>query len=132
MTAFDEILERYLIFDSKMVSCMYSLGTFYPLSYLSVLDSSLITPSGLIAGDNTQFGHPDECIHTQIPVRNFYPKYCLPTARYAPFRTLYPEYYGQSLYDWPPYDMEKNIWDFIRVGTIGTSTFTKVMIPCRK
>ncbi|KAI5724799.1 hypothetical protein M8J77_007310 [Diaphorina citri] len=79
---------------------------------IRMLDASLVAPTGLIAGDTIQYGSPDQCIHTHIPLPNIRPKYCLPTAQYSPSRAIYPDYYANRTLYGPPYDMEKNVWDF--------------------
>ncbi|KAI5722400.1 hypothetical protein M8J76_007836 [Diaphorina citri] len=82
---------------------------------VQMLDASVITPSGLIDGDNTQFGHADQCIQTRVPIRNFRTQFCLPTATFSPqSHQLYPEFYDNQTRDWPPYDMDKTVWSFLR------------------
>ncbi|KAI5724148.1 hypothetical protein M8J76_016078 [Diaphorina citri] len=81
---------------------------------IRMLDASLITPSGLIAGEDVQFGHPEQCVQTRVPLPNFTSKYCLPTATFSPYMETYPEFHTNKTRDWPPYDVEKNVWDFIR------------------
>ncbi|KAI5722873.1 hypothetical protein M8J76_015119 [Diaphorina citri] len=82
---------------------------------VQMLDASVITPSGLIDGDNTQFGHADQCIQTRVPIRNFHTQFCLPTATFSPqSHQLYPEFYDNQTRDWPPYDMDKTVWSFLR------------------
>ncbi|KAL1462519.1 hypothetical protein WDU94_014348 [Cyamophila willieti] len=79
-----------------------------------MLDASLVTPSGIIAGETHQFGHPSQCVQTQIPVPNFRTKYCLPKAQFVPYLDLYPNFFNNQTQDWPPYDMETNVWDFMK------------------
>uniref|UniRef100_A0A8D8VUU6 Nose resistant to fluoxetine protein 6 n=1 Tax=Cacopsylla melanoneura TaxID=428564 RepID=A0A8D8VUU6_9HEMI len=81
---------------------------------IRMLDASLIVPSGIIAGAGQQFGHPDQCIHTRVPLPDFRTKYCLPSAQFSPYKDLYTDFYNKRTQDWPPYDMKKNVWDFLR------------------
>uniref|UniRef100_A0A8D9ASY0 Nose resistant-to-fluoxetine protein N-terminal domain-containing protein n=1 Tax=Cacopsylla melanoneura TaxID=428564 RepID=A0A8D9ASY0_9HEMI len=82
---------------------------------IRMLDASLIVPSGIIAGAGQQFGHPDQCINTRVPLPDFRTKYCLPSAQFSPYKDLYTDFYNKRTQDWPPYDMKKNVWDFLRI-----------------
>ncbi|KAL1453355.1 hypothetical protein WDU94_007496 [Cyamophila willieti] len=81
---------------------------------IRMLDASLITPSGIIGGAGQQFGHPDQCVQTRIPLPDFRTKYCFPSATMSPFKEMYPDFYNNRTRDWPLYDMEKIVWDFLR------------------
>ncbi|XP_026679166.1 uncharacterized protein LOC103508886 [Diaphorina citri] len=81
-----------------------------------MLDASVVSPSGLLDGDLIQYGHADQCIHTHIPIQDFSTQFCMPTAFWAPkrFGGMYDEFFTQGARDWPPYDMSKTVWDFLR------------------
>lgn len=79
-------------------------------------DSSVISPTGLVDGYFFHMAHADECIETHIPIDNFHTQFCFPTGVFTPkSEQSYPEFFKSEGVDYP-YDMNKTVWDFIRVS----------------
>ncbi|RZF42272.1 hypothetical protein LSTR_LSTR017012, partial [Laodelphax striatellus] len=85
--------------------------------HISVLESSSLSPGGLLAGDNYQLGHYDQCINTQVPQLGISGKYCLATINYQPKNDVFRDYYRDDFVSNPfslDYNPMESAWKKIK------------------
>ncbi|KAL1459446.1 hypothetical protein WDU94_011428 [Cyamophila willieti] len=85
------------------------------MTELPMLDSSAITPSGLLAANVYQLGNFDECVNIILPSHGMQGKYCLASAVFSPTREAYPAFFdGDHSKDFrkpEPFDF---VWDTVK------------------
>lgn len=82
---------------------------------MKMMDSSAVTPSGLLAANMHQLGNFDECVSISLPEHQMRGQYCLASATFAPTRDAYAEFHdGDHSRDFERPDEFDFVWDTVK------------------
>ncbi|KAI5738450.1 hypothetical protein M8J77_007250 [Diaphorina citri] len=82
---------------------------------LKMLDSSALTPSGLLSANMYQLGNFDECVNIVLPSHGLQGQYCLASATFSPTKASYASFYdGDHSRDFVRPGAFDFVWDSVK------------------
>ncbi|XP_046665194.1 nose resistant to fluoxetine protein 6-like [Homalodisca vitripennis] len=92
--------------------------TRHTLWAVQMLESSTLSPSGILSGNSDQLGHFDSCLGVQLKSEGLVGQYCLATLHLSPTPRAYPTYFLEGHRSDPlslHYPPNLSFWDKLKV-----------------